>query len=384
MTGYILLFVSAVAGVWSNLMLAECAIKHKKANYDQVVALAGGKPLQRLLQVMLLIDLFGACTGYQIIQSQMVAYIVNAFGVSQEYTDTSKFRAIANIPLDIALVIPLSIMRNISSLAFVSLLTVLALIYCALLLLVEAPWYNREYKQMENYERHFFLLDLNFLQACSMTFFAYTCQFQLLPIYSELVRPSYNRIKKVVVYSFLIDFCAYALIATAGYFSTFNYTNQIVIYRDPLPGYTPDYTMIICAVGILVVMISSYPCNFNPFRQCLFVFILEQPNYSDRANYILTIVFVTTTCVISIFVPSITSVLSIIGGLCSVSLCFLIPTICHVRLSDQPWTATKNLSAILFFGVFVVIGYTSVLATLYCIVTGKSVIGERPDIQSIN
>ena len=177
MTGYILLFVSAVAGVWSNLMLAECAIKHKKANYDQVVALAGGKPLQRLLQVMLLIDLFGACTGYQIIQSQMLAYIVNAFGVSQDYTDTYKFRAIANIPLDLALVIPLSIMRNISSLAFVSLLTVLALIYCALLLLVEAPWYNREYKQMENYERHFFLLDLNFLQACSMTFFAYTCQF---------------------------------------------------------------------------------------------------------------------------------------------------------------------------------------------------------------
>ena len=65
--GYVLLLVSAVAGVWSNLMLAEVAIRHKKTNYDQVVQAAGGKPLQRLLQVMLLIDLFGACTGYQII-----------------------------------------------------------------------------------------------------------------------------------------------------------------------------------------------------------------------------------------------------------------------------------------------------------------------------
>ena len=149
------------------------------------------------------------------------------------------------------------------------------------------------------------------------------------------MRPSYKRIKKVVSYSLFIDFLAYTVIATAGYFSTFNYTNPIVIYRDPLPGYSPDYTMIICAFGILIVMISSYPCNYNPFRQCLFVFILEQPNYTDRQNYAVTIVFAVLTCLISILVPSVTSVLSILGGLCSVSLCFLIPTICYVKLSDK-------------------------------------------------
>lgn len=116
-----------------------------------------------------------------------------------------------------------------------------------------------------------------------MTFFAYTCQVQLLPIYSELVRPSYRRIKKVVVYSLLTDFIVYAVVSTAGYFSTFNYTNPIVIYRPTLPNYSPDYTMIICAVGILIVMISSYPCNYNPWRQAFFVFMLERPDFSNTA-----------------------------------------------------------------------------------------------------
>ena len=47
--------------------------------------------------------------------------------------------------------IPLSAMRDMSSLAFISLLTVLALVYCALLLLVEMPWYNRLYKTEEKF-----------------------------------------------------------------------------------------------------------------------------------------------------------------------------------------------------------------------------------------
>jgi len=57
------------------------AITHRKNNYNEIVLLAGGVPLQKALQIMLLIYLFGACTGYQIIQTQMVAYMANQFGL---------------------------------------------------------------------------------------------------------------------------------------------------------------------------------------------------------------------------------------------------------------------------------------------------------------
>lgn len=64
LTGYILLAVSAFASIWSNLLLAQLAVRHKKSNYNEIMLLAGGPKLQRALQVMLLIYLFGACTGY--------------------------------------------------------------------------------------------------------------------------------------------------------------------------------------------------------------------------------------------------------------------------------------------------------------------------------
>jgi amino acid permease len=57
-----------------------------------------------------------------------------------------------------------------------------------------------------------------------MSFFAFTCQMQMLPIYSELVRPSYKRIEKVVKRSLTIDFIFYAMMCSAGYWSTYNYT----------------------------------------------------------------------------------------------------------------------------------------------------------------
>lgn len=67
LTGYFLLLISALASLWSSLLLVQLAIRHKKNDYNQLVLAAGGKPLQRVLQAMLLADLFGACTGYQII-----------------------------------------------------------------------------------------------------------------------------------------------------------------------------------------------------------------------------------------------------------------------------------------------------------------------------
>ena len=96
----------------------------------------------------------------------------------------------------------------------------------------------------------------------------------------------------------------------------------------------------------------------------------------------MTASFVAVTCALAIGFPNVTNVLSIMGGLCSVTLCYTIPgkffqlfdtnlVYCHVKLSDKHWTHIDNLSAILFFGVLIVLGYCSVIDTVYNIVTGS-------------
>lgn len=61
---YIMLIVSGITGVWSNLILAELADKYKVRNYDQLCGKAGGPCLQKTLSIMILVYVFGCCIGF--------------------------------------------------------------------------------------------------------------------------------------------------------------------------------------------------------------------------------------------------------------------------------------------------------------------------------
>ena len=128
-----------------------------------------------------------------------------------------------NIPAGYLVLFPLSSLRDLSALRYAAVASLLALTYTGIVLLVELPYYNKLYKPKSVVKIAVF--DWNFLTASAMVFYSFTCQMQLLPIYSELVSPSYRRIKKVVVRAFIVDLMFYVIIASAGYFSTFNYTN---------------------------------------------------------------------------------------------------------------------------------------------------------------
>ena len=84
----------------------------------------------------------------------------------------------------------------------------------------------------------------------------------------------------------------------------------------------------------------------------------------------MTGVFILLTWVISVIYPNIDKVLSIMGGLCAATLDYAIPTFCYVVLSEQKWYHPKNLAAIIFFGRLCMVGYGSVILTIWEMITG--------------
>ncbi len=57
-------------------------------------------------------------------------------------------------------------------------------------MLVELPEYFHKYHTVKGEQIVYFNMDLNFFSGCSITFFSFTCQASILPIYSELVNPN--------------------------------------------------------------------------------------------------------------------------------------------------------------------------------------------------
>lgn len=273
-TGLILILVGAIAGIWSNLMLAELGDKHKLGNLDQVAFAAGGTKMKSLLSYSVLLYIFMSCIGYQIILCQLVGYIYASLSPDNAaFVDTIEFRALVNTPVAALIFLPLSAQRDLSALSKAGLVSICAIAYTSIVLLVEMKYYNAEYKPIATIYPVY--LDWNFFSSCALTFFAFTCQIQLLPIYSEMINPNYRRIKKVVVRSLSIDFVAYSLVAFSGYFSTFNFTNTIVVERPALHNMDPDYFMLVAAGSITLVLFAALPVNAVPCRNLFFAFILK-------------------------------------------------------------------------------------------------------------
>ena len=216
---------------------------------------------------MLIFYIFGAAIGYQVFMQQLVQYVLSQVGLNEELVFSFWARVVISVPIASLLLFSLSIKRDMSSLTFASIASILSLVYTLLVLLSESSFYFKEYRPGATIHMAYF--DLNILTSFSLVIFAYTCQLNLFPIYSELVAPNYRRIKKVIVRAIAIDFIFYPLIAVAGYLSTFNKTGDVMIKRAPLPNFDPDYAMLAAAVSICVVLIAAFGLTYAPARNQL-------------------------------------------------------------------------------------------------------------------
>ena len=194
--GLVLLCIGAIAGIWSNLLIAKLATAHNLKNLDEMAFRAGGTCLRKFLQIMMVVYATGACTGYQIFMGQLLSYLFEQILPERDdhFLESFEFRLIVNAPIAGVILLPLSLKRDMSSLAFAGVLSVVAMFYTMLVLVVEMPFYWKEYRHMEGIEMRAFIFDANILTSFSLVFFAYTCQMSLMPVYSELVRPNYRRI----------------------------------------------------------------------------------------------------------------------------------------------------------------------------------------------
>ena len=129
-------------------------------------------------------------------------------------------------------------------------------------MLVELPSYYAHYYQPGAIK--WFEFNLDFFNGASITFFSFTCQASIIPIYSELVKPDERRMMKVIGRSLVVDCLFYCAIALAGYFSTFDHTPDCVIARPLLQE--PDYAIAIASVAVILVVLVSSPANYFPFK----------------------------------------------------------------------------------------------------------------------
>lgn len=77
------------------------------------------------------------------------------------------------VPLSVLILFPLCIMRDMSSLRFVSMASIAALLYTSVVLIIEMPSYYQHFKTIARADPIY--IDFNLFTGASMVFFSYMC-----------------------------------------------------------------------------------------------------------------------------------------------------------------------------------------------------------------
>lgn len=92
----------------------------------------------------------------------------------KEFMESWKFRAAVGVPIAAAVLLPMSLIKDMSGFRYISFASIFALFYTGVVLLIELPDYSAANKPTAVVEA--FIIDWNFFTGACITFFAYTCQ----------------------------------------------------------------------------------------------------------------------------------------------------------------------------------------------------------------
>ena len=135
-TGVLLLVLVAVVINKSVVMLIEIGIKHNKLDFEELsLFLLGDRGFNVALMIMFMFA-YGAQVAYMVVIGDTIPAVLNVF-----VSPTSIFanRALVMSVLAVTIILPLSLMRDLSSLSWSSLVSILADVVLISLVIICAP-----------------------------------------------------------------------------------------------------------------------------------------------------------------------------------------------------------------------------------------------------
>lgn len=142
--GILILALGAFSAYWSMHIIVDLAITHSLPNYSEIAYKAGGHQLCKLLEIFIILLMFGSCVSFQIICTSLIQYVFAEFGLEHDIVRSFWFTVWVGLLIALLILLPLSLKRDMHAFRYVSLLSILALAYTAIVMIIKVPSYYRQ------------------------------------------------------------------------------------------------------------------------------------------------------------------------------------------------------------------------------------------------
>lgn len=309
--------------------LLRSASYTRRTTFEQIAYHIYGRLGKLVTEISIIGLLLGTLVAFQVVIGDLAPAIIhNTFGLQESWT----LRTVIMIA-SCGLIIPISLMRNVSSLASLNAISmtfymffIFVIVCFALPSIYLKDWWNKV--NFWNFSA--------FFQCLPIISIAFTCQAQVLVMYSALPDPNMKVMTEIINKAINLVAGIYITVGTFGYISFF----QDGIHGDILENFPHGFFTDGIKFGFWLSVILSFPLIVFPVRAAINSLLFANKRQgvlhdviSSASDYIapdqftyITVGLVSGTLVLGILIPNIETVLSITGALVGTFLCFVFPS----------------------------------------------------------
>ena len=385
------ILLGAVIAYWTLTKLIESARTVKAEEYSTSVRRIIGKIPANLIDIILMIYLFGIIVQFDVIIYSLIGRTCYEFFVNKtKYKEFELYKKdiwdlyYIKFPVMFGLTIllsPICLLKDISKMRFVSMFGVCALMYSILVVVVETPWFYKHYlvkvykeNEPDTHANWFdiskgFTEELNFFKGIATVFFVFSCHPGVFPVYKSLKNNTEKRINKVILRSCFLNFVIYLSIAVFGFLTSPVGEEPLIIFRKKI--FDNDIFMTIAKISLALDLYLSIPANYNALRASFFILVFKTDKFDNKRNFLVTFPVLFLATFIGAIFEDILSYISLLGGFFCSIICFFIPGALMLITSKEKFYSLNNFIKMLILGILCFIGFIAGVLTIMDLIFEK-------------
>ncbi|XP_061622141.1 putative sodium-coupled neutral amino acid transporter 8 [Phyllopteryx taeniolatus] len=358
--------VSLVFLISGLVILGYASSVSRQKTYQDVVREVCGRAIGQLCEVCFCFNLFMICVAFLVVvQDQLEKLCISLYETvtgSGEgempyhwYTD----QRFALFVMCLVIILPLSIPKEIGIQKYTSVLGTLAATYLCVAVIVK-------YNLMENHTAILTPAHTQGVGSWASMFsvvpticFGFQCHEACIAIYSSMENQKITHWVIIAVISMLFCLLIYTLTGVYG-FMTFGRE----VASDILMSYPGnDVVMIISRLLFGISIITIYPIILLLGRSVILNLMVRiqrrrlgivTSSFESRCRALLTVIWITVTLLIAMFVPDMAEVISVIGGI-SAFFIFIFPGLCLVFIMQNEPVNPRVRVVLTIWGIITIV-----------------------------
>uniref|UniRef100_A0AAR2KZ17 Amino acid transporter transmembrane domain-containing protein n=1 Tax=Pygocentrus nattereri TaxID=42514 RepID=A0AAR2KZ17_PYGNA len=375
----LLIFIAILTAYSIHLLLKSAGVVGIRA-YEQLGFRAFGQTGKIIAACIITVHNIGAMSSYLFIVKIELPFVIEGLlghKSSGEWYLNGNYLIII---VSLGVILPLALMRQLGYLGYTSGFSLSCMVFFLISVIykkfvMECPVYSDNSTQTSISAVYSSDNDTCTAKLAAYTIpilaFAFVCHPEVLPIYTELKKPTKKRMQNVANISIMAMFVMYLLTAIFGYL-TF-YGN---VEGELLKNYSTADTLMLCVrLAVLVAVTLTVPVVLFPIRRAVLQLLFPEKPFHWARHILIALCLLFLVNLLVIFVPNIRDIFGVIGATSAPSLIFILPGIFYVRIvpeEQEPMKSRPKIMAIVFAALGFIFMVTSISFIILEWVTGHS------------